>query len=761
MLISEIRRLLDKYRPLLLGLSFLTFYLGAAAQTYSPSTCCTVSNKSYGAAQAVSTDGRSWFYDASNFVMRDYNGTAEVISYLNLTKYRQGHFPIFVHTGGVLQGNGVWLGGHTLVYWFKDSTDNASLVRWYTDSTGLPGAPFYSVANNLAEGNAGLIKGNLSLDNVDNTSDATKNAASVSLTNHTIDGNLNTLQNIGNASLSNSTIGLSITANPASDIGVITTPAALGASLVANIPNSTASARGALIGSDWNHFNLKLDSFHISNDSVYGCVNGTCTLQGVISGIGTVGSGLYDSAGKVIWGEPVGQAGAPAQLTGNSEVPFNAFSMEYLESTDPDSTRVIFNDTSDNNVDKHVPIKIIQKKPVGYYNQWIPPNYGQTYVSGHRPGLTGIMHPGKITGGMETAVSNDVMPDNVFNFIAYNEDAQGNRLDTTDAGLRMALETNYLNTIGGFNDLTFEMHWPEIVTFGGTRLRPHTFYINKRTGYVFDDRFVNQTEWHDYVSGNLFTALLGDGTKGTLEFSGDGNGDGPDGQVVFKNSTNGFQSFVQGFNNQTIIGNNGNGTATAFAFRIFNTGNMYLLGHVTSNPADWKGMLIGDDDYHTTLAPSSAVVDIRGNTKGVLIPRMSLSEFNAISSPAPGLHVQLNDSLYHLAVWDSTKIVTYATTDQLSNIPLRYKHLIFIPTTGQTVNLVNNQYNIINPAGTIATLTVNLPSSPVDNDVVYIKYTQAVATVTYGNGTVVDGIISPTAGTLVVLTYDNATSSWY
>jgi len=89
------------------------------------------------------------------------------------------------------------------------------------------------------------------------------------------------------------------------------------------------------------------------------------------------------------------------------------------------------------------------------------------------------------------------------------------------------------------------------------------------------------------------------------------------------------------------------------------------------------------------------------------------------------------------------------------------QHTIFTPATAGTVNLINNQYNIINPSGTIATLTVNLPSSPANNDAVYIKYTQTVTTVTYGNGTVVDGITAPTAGGLVVLTYDSGTASWY
>lgn len=290
MTMTQTKRLKDKYLPLFLGLLFLAFTFSVNGQTYNPSTCCTVSNKAFGAAQAVTTDGRSWFYDATNFVMRDYNGTTEVFSYLNLAKYRSGHFPVYVHVGGILQTTGVWVGGSTLIYWFKDSTGNANLVRWYTDSTGIAGGPFFAVANNLSEGNAGLIKGNLALDMVNNTSDAQKNAATVSLTNHTINGSLNTLTSIPNSALSNSTIGLTVTSNAASDIGVITTPAALGSSLVVNMPNAGTGSRGPLTAANWNFFNGKLDSIRVSNDSVYNCVNGTCTLQSVIPGGGAVNS---------------------------------------------------------------------------------------------------------------------------------------------------------------------------------------------------------------------------------------------------------------------------------------------------------------------------------------------------------------------------------------------------------------------------------------------------------------------------------------
>lgn len=47
----------------------------------------------------------------------------------------------------------------------------------------------------------GIVKADVGLGNVDNTSDATKNAASVSLTNKTINADLNTLSNIANAQI--------------------------------------------------------------------------------------------------------------------------------------------------------------------------------------------------------------------------------------------------------------------------------------------------------------------------------------------------------------------------------------------------------------------------------------------------------------------------------------------------------------------------------------------------------------------------------
>ena len=133
--------------------------------------------------------------------------------------------------------------------------------------------------------------------------------------------------------------------------------------------------------------------------------------------------------------------------------------------------------------------------------------------------------------------------------------------------------------------------------------------------------------------------------------------------------------------------------------------------------------------------------------------------YYAISTSNPGAEITPNATT-------TPMFLTQSGNGTTANAPvwgpsLKYGHTIFTPATGGTVNTVNNQYNIINPSGTLATLTVNLPTSPNNNDVVYIKYTQQVSLVTYGNGTVVDGIAAPAAGGLVILTFDSGTSSWY
>lgn len=110
-------------KKLLVILFLFIGYFTKAQVLYNPSLF-TVSNKSYGSAQATPTEARSQFRDTTiaSPYMRNYANRAEVLSYLYLAKYRSGRFPIYMDSAS-----------RTYVLWFRDGTANANLVYWNTD----------------------------------------------------------------------------------------------------------------------------------------------------------------------------------------------------------------------------------------------------------------------------------------------------------------------------------------------------------------------------------------------------------------------------------------------------------------------------------------------------------------------------------------------------------------------------------------------------------------------------------------------------
>lgn len=90
-----------------------------------------------------------------------------------------------------------------------------------------------------------------------------------------------------------------------------------------------------------------------------------------------------------------------------------------------------------------------------------------------------------------------------------------------------------------------------------------------------------------------------------------------------------------------------------------------------------------------------------------------------------------------------------------------YAHTVFIPLGSDSVTLIKNRYSIINPAGNIGSLTLNMPTSPLDGDVVYVKFTKNVTSLAYSGGTVSTGPFLVTARTLLVFVYDSGTATWY
>lgn len=160
---QERRRLGNKYPSLFLTILILLLCVKVSAQTYNPSLH-TVTNKAIGYGQATPGDARSMYYDALNFVYRPYQSVVEVKTYLNLAKYRYGNFIIVVDSGGILQPNGVYVGGHNTFWMFKDSTADANLVELNLQgsSGSCPGCLL--AANNLSDlTNANTARANLGL----------------------------------------------------------------------------------------------------------------------------------------------------------------------------------------------------------------------------------------------------------------------------------------------------------------------------------------------------------------------------------------------------------------------------------------------------------------------------------------------------------------------------------------------------------------------------------------------------------------------
>ncbi len=120
----------------------------------------------------------------------------------------------------------------------KASTVHTHTVSQISDSTAI-GQTIVTAADAAAvKTSLSLTKTDVGLGNVDNTSDATKNAASVTLTNKTISGANNTLSNIAQSSVTNLTSDLSGKA------------ATVHTHTATDVSDSTATGRSVLTAAD-------------------------------------------------------------------------------------------------------------------------------------------------------------------------------------------------------------------------------------------------------------------------------------------------------------------------------------------------------------------------------------------------------------------------------------------------------------------------------------------------------------------------------
>lgn len=93
-----------------------------------------VFNNPMAPATPIPSDMRSYYYDGTNFIFRRYQSTSEILSYLNSSAYRTGNFQMYVCTG-TLSGNGIFTGGQTFEYMFRNGVADSNLVLIGIDPT--------------------------------------------------------------------------------------------------------------------------------------------------------------------------------------------------------------------------------------------------------------------------------------------------------------------------------------------------------------------------------------------------------------------------------------------------------------------------------------------------------------------------------------------------------------------------------------------------------------------------------------------------
>ena len=128
--------------------------------------------------------------------------------------------------------------------------NSASTGGWMQLS--YPGTPVKSVAGKT--GVVTLVKGDVGLGNVDNTSDADKNSATVTLTNKTISGSSNTLSNIGNSSLTNSAITFGATSQALGSTVSALNAVSIGGTTAAAGAFTTLSASSTVSGTGFSNY---------------------------------------------------------------------------------------------------------------------------------------------------------------------------------------------------------------------------------------------------------------------------------------------------------------------------------------------------------------------------------------------------------------------------------------------------------------------------------------------------------------------------
>jgi hypothetical protein len=270
-----------------------------------------------------------------------------------------------------------------------------------------------------------------------------------------------------------------------------------------------------------------------------------------------------------------------------------------------------------------------------------------------------------------------------------------------------------------------------------------------------------------------------------------GNSFNMSGNITFNNNTGLFWLDTGGVNagasialdngnNFNILGLVGSGSPGNLIFRMA-TGRVLRIQNAAASVN-----LIQVNDTGTTVFNSNklglggiapvALLHIAAGTAVAGTAPLRLTSGALLTVAVTGAIEFLSGSLYFTDNTPTRHILAYtdsptftgtilAVNITTSGMLIDTSFVIAVPVTlGTVVMTTGTQRLIINPAGTLAVLTVTLPSSPVNGQIAGVSFTQAITALTFnapGGATVVAAPTSAATDTTFRFIYQASSTSWF
>lgn len=276
----------------------------------------------------------------------------------------------------------------------------------------------------------------------------------------------------------------------------------------------------------------------------------------------------------------------------------------------------------------------------------------------------------------------------------------------------------------------------------------------------------NSSSGNFYLINNaFFPALISPSASSTVNGRGGGSTNSPAGHSlawgVSSSVQGGSSDYSFSFGSSVVIGATVNTSTYCFGFG--NSINLNTSGFVNNGSycfAFGNGITMGALNYSYAFGQTVTVNNsgswVIGDSNASPNQDSASNQFNATFGGGYRWFID-NTPTLALSIDTSGNVTNSRGEADLSKT-------VTSPSSGGTVTLVTtHRRTLIDPSGTLATLTVNMPASPVDGQIQGFSFTQIITSLTVsGNGHTIKGNpASAAVGNSFTFIYNTATTTWY